>query len=428
MSEHHDHGHEKVDEHHDHGQTEAARHHDIRGQGNFLIAGLTSGHGVFHWFLQSFFVLLPEIEETFRLSKVGVGAISTTRETVSGLVTLPGGIIADALRRHWGLILALCMGGFGVGWLVVGQAPVFPMFLIGVAVVSVSASMWHLPALASLSSHFAHRRGTALSFHGIGGSIGDAIGPIVTGFLLGYLTWRGILSIYAVAPMLIAFLVYWAFRNIGRTNLGSNDSGKTGWAGQTQVILRNPVLWGITLVGGIRGMAFIALVTFLPSYFTSDLGMSDLARGAHFGLLVAVGIIATPVMGYLSDRLGRKLILVPGMLFLASIVFLMAHFGDGTSLIVLLSLLGVFFYSDQPILTASALDIVGERVATTTLGALSFARFVLSAASPLIAGFLYDNYSMDYVFYYVASLMALGAMLLLTLPLKSPSQAAGHHH
>ena len=116
------------------------------------------------------------------------------------------------------------------------------------------------------------------------------------------------------------------------------------------------------------------------------------------------------------------------MLFLASIVFLMAHFGDGTSLIVLLSLLGVFFYSDQPILTASALDIVGDRVATTTLGALSFARFVLSAASPLIAGFLYDNYSMDYVFYYVAALMALGAMLLLTLPLKSPSQAAGHHH
>ena len=68
-----------MSEHHDHGHTEAARHHDIRGQGNFLIAGLTSGHGVFHWFLQSFFVLLPEVEESFRLSKVGVGAISTTR-------------------------------------------------------------------------------------------------------------------------------------------------------------------------------------------------------------------------------------------------------------------------------------------------------------------------------------------------------------
>ena len=70
-------------------------------------------------------------------------------------------------------------------------------------------------------------------------------------------------------------------------------------------------------------MAFIALMTFLPSYFSSDLGMSDLSRGVHFGLLVAVGIISTPIMGYLSDKIGRKKILVPGMIFLSIIVLLM---------------------------------------------------------------------------------------------------------
>ncbi|GIS63827.1 MAG: hypothetical protein CM1200mP3_00750 [Chloroflexota bacterium] len=75
-----------------------------------------------------------------------------------------------------------------------------------------------------------------------------------------------------------------------------------------------------------------------------------------------------------------------------------------------------FFYSDQPILTAAALDIVGEGVATTTLGSLSFARFVLSASSPIIAGFLYDNYSMDHVFYYVAALMISAALLLVFVP------------
>ncbi|MCL0055778.1 MFS transporter, partial [Dehalococcoidia bacterium] len=164
-------GHNDEDHHH-HDRVDSVRtDHGIRGRGNFIIAGLTSGHGVFHWFLQSFIVLLPEIETAFALTKVGVGSISTTREMVSGLVTLPGGILADIFRRHWGLILALCMGGFGVGWFIIGLSPdsFFPLLLVGVAVVAASASMWHLPAMASLSHHYSHRRGTALSFHGIGG-------------------------------------------------------------------------------------------------------------------------------------------------------------------------------------------------------------------------------------------------------------------
>lgn len=430
MVDHHNEDDDQKQDHSDHhGDHHSESHSGIRGSGNFIIAGLTSGHGVFHWFLQSFIVLLPEVEATFGLSKVGVGSISTVREMVSGLITLPGGIIADALRRHWGLILALCMAGFGLGWLIVGQAPVFPLLLLGVAVVAAAASLWHLPAMASLSHHYSHRKGTALSFHGIGGNIGDAISPVATGFLLGYLAWQNILSIYAAVPIFVAFLVYWAFRNIGRSVLDEEDpnSGQDRMS-QTKSILKNRLLWVITFAGGIRAMAFIALITFLPSYLSNDLGLTDFRRGVYFGLLVAAGIVFTPLMGYLSDRFGRKIILVPGMLFNAVIVLLMASFGEGVPLIILLILLGAFFYSDQPILTASALDVVGSGVATTTLGALSFARFGLSAISPIIAGSLYDAYSMDTVFYYVASLMIFSAIVLAFTKLKSPDRTAEHAH
>ena len=220
--------------HHHHKDSEKG----IRAQKYFIIAGLTSGHGIFHWFTQSFFVLLPEVEQAFGLSKVGVGAITTTREIASGIITLPGGVIADSLKNHWGLILALCMGFFGIGWLIIGQAPVFPLLLVGVAIIAIAASLWHLPAMASLSHHFSHRRGTALSFHGIGGNIGDAISPVVTGFLLGYLAWREILSIYAAVPIFIAFLVFWAFRNIGKTNEHKDSGDKISQKEQTRKALK----------------------------------------------------------------------------------------------------------------------------------------------------------------------------------------------
>lgn len=407
-----------------------AHHHhehprDIRQRGGFIISGLTSGHGVFHWFTQSLIAMLPEVQAAFGLGGVGVGGITATREVVSGLVTLPGGVIIDALRKHWGLVLAVCMALFGIGWLIIGFSQHYYLLLFGMAVVALAASIWHLPAMASLSRHFARRKGTALSFHGVGGQIGDALAPPATGVLLGFLAWREIISIYAALPIFLAFLVFWAFRNIGRTqdaDAADADGGGSQFRATSQV-LRNPILWIVAFIGGIRGMAFIALITFLP-IFLNDLGMSALVRNLHLGLLMAVGIVSTPVVGYLSDRFGRKMVLIPGLLLLAALSFLLSGAGVGILLVIIIALMGTFLFGDQPILTALALDVAGGRVPTTVLGILSFERFLLSAASPLIAGKLYDDYGgADTTFIYVAALFALGAITLLFVPLR-PSNPA----
>ena len=448
-SEHHE---QEQDHHHSHG---------FRGRGGFILSGLTGGHGVFHWFTQSFIAMLPEVQAAFALSGVGIGGITSIRELVSGVVTLPGGIIADALRKYWGLVLALCMAVFGIGWLIIGVAPNYYVLLFGMAVVALAASIWHLPAMASLSHHFSHRKGAALSFHGVGGQIGDVLAPPVTGFLLGFLAWRGIISIYAALPIFLAFLVYWAFKNIGRTGEedGANEPGIQMQA--TKRVLRNPTLWVVAFVGGIRGMAFIGLITFfiifindlgialdgrpfsielsIPSLFSISFGefeMTTFIRNLHFGLLLAVGIVTTPVVGWLSDIIGRKAVLVPGLLLLAILSYLLGNSVPGLGLIVIIALMGTFLYGDQPILTALALDVAGDEVPTTVLGILSLERFLLSAASPIIAGALYDNgfafggidlAGPQATFTYVAVLFVISALILLFTPLPRPTRSHGHH-
>ena len=419
----HDHDHEHAPNH-DHAPHDD-HSHGIRGRGGFIISGLTGGHGVFHWFTQSFIAMLPEVQAAYGLSGVAVGGITSVREVVSGVVTLPGGIIADALRKYWGLVLALCMAVFGIGWLIVGFAPNYPLLLFGMAVVALAASIWHLPAMASLSHHFSHRKGAALSFHGVGGQIGDVLAPPVTGFLLGFMVWHNIIGIYAALPIFLAFIVYWSFKNIGRA--GADDSGgRGGQMDATKRALRNPILWIVAFVGGIRGMAFIALITFFV-IFLSDLGMSPLVRNLHFGALMAVGIVSTPVVGYLSDRFGRKIVLVPGLLLLAVLAFLLGMSTQGILLIVIIVLMGTFLFGDQPILTALALDVVGDEVPTTVLGILSLERFLLSAISPILAGWLYQTQGPQYTFGYVAALFLLGALILLFTPLPRPMRSPGHH-
>ena len=320
--------------HHNHGAPAAVveGRTGVRRTAAFMIGGLTSGHGVFHWIAQSFIVVLPEVRDLLLGgSSVAVASIQSTREVVSGVVSLPGGVLTDALRRYWGWVMAACMGLFGIGWLLMASAgwlvpgaswvaqtsgtgeqvsgqlnPAgYALLLFGMAVVGVAASVWHLPAMAALSSHFRDRRGSVLSFHGVGGNVGDVIGPPLTGILLVALSWQAIISIYAVVPIFLTLLVFWAFRDIGHR---AQEAAGTQTAealrsqlAETKLIVRNARVWGIMTVAGLRGMAYLGFVTVLPLYLADELGLiaegedgrsfENLAlRGGLIGLLVFVGI------------------------------------------------------------------------------------------------------------------------------------------
>ena len=116
------------------------------------------------------------------------------------------------------------------------------------------------------------------------------------------------------------------------------------------------------------------------------------------------------------------------MIALAVITLLMAPFGDSLAVMsALLAALGLFLYSDQPILTAAAMDIVREGTAATTLGLMSTSRFIFSAASPLIAGWLYE-FDPDNLFYYTAALYVAAVVILIFIPLpRQEFSDEGHH-
>ena len=392
-----------------------------------MMPGLASGHATFHWILQSFAVALPEIQMAFGLNAVGAAGVMSARDLASGIIALPGGVVVDILRRYWGLLLAGCLGLAALGSLVMGVSPVYSLLLIGIGVVAISHSVWHLPASASLSHHFAERRGMALAIHGVGGSIGDVVGPLATGVLLALLSWRGLLSIYAIAPFFLGFLAVWAFRNIGRINTESGAPENSPTMARrlelTRQLLRNPVLWGLTFVRGLRGMCLISLVTVLPLYLGNDLDMNPAWRGFHIALLIVVGLVAKSGAGYLSDRYGRKQVLVPGLIWSCLVTLALIPFNDGITLTVAIALLGLFLYPDQPILTAAIFDVVGREVASTGLGVVACLAFLMSAASALVAGAIYQTMGFPEMMVYVAVLFGLAAVVFGLLPLsRRPAQ------
>jgi MFS family permease len=189
--------------------------HSSEKKGNSLVlAAAAGGHALSHFIYQGFLVALPAIKDALGIGPIEVGAIMTARELGAGFAALPGGVVCDRLQRHWGFVLAACMAGFGLGWLIVGLSSSYAVLIMGMIVSAVASSLWHLPAMAALSQRFSGRRGTALAIHGVGGAIGDVFGPVLTGVLLGYLTWRGVINIYAVGPLLLVVVVQRVFRDM----------------------------------------------------------------------------------------------------------------------------------------------------------------------------------------------------------------------
>lgn len=387
----------------------------------YMLSGLAVGHATFHWIIQSFAVALPEIQASFGLNSVGAAGIMSARELAAGLIALPGGVVVDILRRYWGLLLAGCLGVAALGSLVMGMSPVYPLLLIGIGVVAISHSVWHLPASASLSHHFAERRGMALAFHGVGGSVGDVVGPLATGGLLALLQWQGLLSIYAVAPFFLGFMVAWSFRHIGRVSAepGAADNPPTmaRRMEMTRRLLTSRVLWGLTFVRGLRSMCLVSLVTVLPLYLGNELDMNPAWRGFHIALLIVIGLLAKTMAGHLSDRWGRKQVLVPGLIWSCLATLALIPFNDGITLTITIALLGLFLYPDQPILTAAVFDVIGREVASTGLGVVACMAFLMSAASALIAGAIYETMGFTETMYYIAALFALAAAVFAILPL-----------
>ena len=85
-----------------------------------------------------------------------------------------------------------------------------------------------------------------------------------------------------------------------------------------------------------------ALLTFLPVYLANDMGYSPFWVGACLFALQAAGFAASPIAGHLSDRLGRKQILVGSMAATALVLVAMAFAGGSPLFVALVAVLGFF--------------------------------------------------------------------------------------
>ena len=256
--------------------------------------------------------------------------------------------------------------------------------------------------------------------HGFGSNIGSALGPQAAKALLRVLPWRNLFFIYAGPALVMAVFVWWSLRNLGR-EAEQEERKDLGLQLQYAVTLvKHPVFLALVLAALLRGRGLNALINWTPFYLEKELEMGHIRTGFYLSLLTGMGIVSAPVLGTLSDRFGRKMVLVPGLVVATILSMVVVSAGDSFLLVLFLAGMGLFSFALHQIIQAAVLDVVGRGTEATATGLLFGLNGLLGGASPFLAALIINQMGgYGSIFYYNGILTALAAILIIITPLQT---------
>ena len=395
---------------------------EVRKGRNKLAVTVILGHAVKHLYNSALqVILLPVIKNDLALSGAQFGALSTAGQITGGVTTMWAGYLGDRFANRSGLMLAVSLGLMGGSYFLLGIAPNYWYLFAVMLLVGIGPSLFHPPAIASLSRKFPDRRGLAISLHGMGGSVGEVVGPVLTGglltltFLVAF-TWRDVLQISVLPALASALAIYLMMRNIPSIDSGTGSAGT--YFSSLLALLRRRAMLILVAVTALRSMGQGAVIAFLPVYLLEDLSFSLGRIAIYMAGAQLVGIGAQPLMGYLSDKFGRKIVLVPTLAALGLLCIALKFAEPGPQLLLTILALGAFLYSLHVIFIAAAVD-VSEGEAQSTVVSLIYGASFFGTFAPFAAGMIVDASVTGnaFVFAGVVTLVSVVVLAFVKLPM-----------
>jgi len=374
--------------------------------------------------------VLSLFAQSLGASPEAIGFIVSASTLTGVFLKWPAGALSDLYDRRWLLLvglLAFALPPFcyllitDVTWLVVLR------FAHGVA-----TAVFAPIALAVVADLRREARGAAYGAYTAATQAGAMLGPLLGGWLLQV---AGFSTAFVTAGTLgvIAVLLFFLMRlppvpgRVDRETLNvkreeSDDSRITNnavrppgpaavisdMARGARTVLGNVRVVVTSATDGARQVANGALMAFLPIYAVG-IGLDAAQAGVLFGVQSVTSFASRPTMGWASDRIGRRPLILLGLVICAGSL---ATVPFTTSFVGLMALSSLFGFGEA-IVNASAAALVADLSELKTLGSAMGMQGAITdighASGPILSGVLIGALGFQAAFPIIAGFVLVAA-------------------
>jgi MFS family permease len=348
--------------------------------------------------------LLPLfLATTLGASATTVGAIEGAAESAAALLKLGSGWLSDRVPRRKPLVLA----GYGIASLIrplIGLAQSVTQVLAIRVTDRIGKGIRGAPRDALIADSVDPAiRGRAFGFHRAADHAGAVIGPLLAFALLqwGGLELRQVFLLTAIPGALAVAAVVFGVREVPRE---TPDTSR-------KLDLRVPL--------GRRFWSFLAvLLVFTLGNSTDaflllrarDLGIDAALIPILWALLHVVKALSSTPGGALSDRIGRKPLLIAGWLLYAAVYFALARADAAWQAWALFAVYGIYFGLTEGVEKALVADLVPDDRRGAAFGWYNLALGIAALPASLLFGVIWDRAGAPAAFGFGAAMALVAAM------------------
>jgi MFS family permease len=343
-------------------------------------------------------------------SMSSLGLIEGTAEALASLLKTYAGSWSD----RWGRRKPFIVFGYlltALGKPLIGVAGSWPEVLLARGLDRTGKGLRGAPRDALIADSVDPRLwGAAFGWHRAMDTLGAAIGPLLAiVYLRHFSELRGIFF-WAFVPGLLAVLVATKVRDVRPAKISQRVKASWRWAELSANFRTYLLAW--TIFSLVNSSDVFLLMKAKASGLSLE---TTILIYCFYNLVYAA---ASPGLGHLSDKMGRKPILMIGLLVFALVYAGFAFASAPWIYWILFAVYGIYMAATDGVGKALAVDLIDPQFKATGIGLLSAVSGIATLFASLVAGLLWDHYGAASTFAYgaVGAVLALSILAFLSLP------------